>query len=157
MVEEYRDRNKLHCEPASHSRQEPANRQRQAEIHQTLRRLETLQPEDGQTQREIAETKISLRNRVMLPVLGKITLLHQQVRSEQQRAVMSDPGAQTHTSMTLLPRRQSSVAVPRLQRSNTYHFTEVYATGRLSSRQVNYGRISKLPTREFLPLINDGR
>ena len=159
MVEEYRDRNRLHCEPVSHSRQEPADRQRQAEIHQTLRRLESLQPEVGQTQREIAETKISLRNRVMLPVLGKITLLHQQVCSERQRAVQSDPGAQTHTSTTLLPRRQSCAAAS-LGRHGAYHFTSVYAASQLSPRQVNsenHGRLSKRSPREFLPSINDGR
>ena len=152
MVEEYTERNELHCKPA--------NRQRQRKIHRTLRRLETLQPEEGQTQREIAETKMSLRNRVMLPVLGKISLLHQQVCSTQrQRAVQSDPGAQTHTSTTLLPRRQSCAAAS-LGRHGAYHFTSVYAASQLSPRQVNsenHGRLSKRSPREFLPSINDGR
>ena len=159
MVEEYAERNELHehCPPATRSRQR--------QIYSTLRRLETLQAaapsaaataRGGQTKREIAETKISLRNRVKLPVLGKLSTLHE--RDSCAPPLLADV---TPAKAATSQRRRSRTATSLRPALSRHHYVAVYDSGALSSRAVpsnrQCGGKAAFSPRQPLPAIKNQR
>ena len=157
MVEEYAERNELyeHCPPATRSRQR--------QIYSTLRRLEKLQAaapavaaRGGQTKREIAETRISLRNRVKLPVLGKLSTLHE--RDSCVPPLLADV---TPPKAATSQRRRSRTATSRRRVIDRHHYIAVYDSGALSSRAVPLNRQgggkAAFSPRQPLPAIKNQR